>query len=247
LVRAACELARGRVPVLVNVTANAMPDVFTLAEAAAKYGAKAGVLAPPFYYSLSQNQLSGYFERVIPRLPQPVYLYNFPQVFKTPIGLETLERVSGLPQVLGLKDSSGDMDYFATVRRRFPAGGGFGLYCGPDRCLRDALRLGADGGVSGGANLFPRLYTRLFHAHTQGDNAAADALQAVVDEWVHTIYTVGERGTGTIQSIKYALAELGVCRSVTAEPLGPMPQEQIDRIAASARAIEGRLAGGAEP
>ena len=243
LVRAACDLARGRVPVLVNLTATAISEVFALAEAAAECGAQAAVLAPPFYYPLSQGELSGYFERIVPRLPQPVYLYNYPQIFKVPIGIETLERVSAMPRVLGLKDSSGDMEYFAAVRRRFPAGAGFGLYCGPDRCLSEALRLGADGGVSGGANLFPRLYADLFEAHRHGDNGTVDARQSVVDELVRTIYGVGEPGTGTIQGIKCALAELGICSAITAEPLGPVPREQVARIASAARSLEARLVG----
>ncbi|MGP8245580.1 MAG: dihydrodipicolinate synthase family protein [Bryobacteraceae bacterium] len=243
LVRAACGFCRSRVPVLVNLTATAAPEVFALAETAARCGAQAAVLAPPFYYPLSQDELSGYFERIIPRLPLPVYLYNYPQIFKVPIGIETLARVSALPQVLGMKDSSGDMQYFAAVRRRFPAGAGFGLYCGPDRRLSEALRLGAEGGVSGGANLFPRLYADLFGAHRRGDAAAVDALQLLVDEVVSNIHEFGH--AGAIRAIKCALAALGVSSGVTAEPLGPLPGGVRARIAANARALEARLAGGA--
>jgi dihydrodipicolinate synthase/N-acetylneuraminate lyase len=240
LVRAACHLARGRVPVLVNLTATAVSEVFALAEVAARWGAQAAVLAPPFYYPLSQDELSTYFERVIPRLPLPVYLYNYPQMFKVPIGIETLERVSALPHVLGMKDSSGDMKYFAAIRRRFPASAGFRLYCGPDRRLSEALRLGADGGVSGGANLFPRLYADLFGAHQRGDTASVDALQALVDELVRGIHEAGQ--AGSIRGIKCALAALGVLSGVTAEPLGPMRDDERARIAANARSLEARLA-----
>lgn len=244
LTRLVCRLAARRAPILVNVTATAISEVLDLADCAAQAGADALVVAPPFYFPLTQDELLAYFERLIPRLPLPVYLYNYPQLFKVPIGLDTLRRMRLLPAVLGLKDSSGDMEYFASVRRLFPAGSGFGLYCGPEEQLSRALELGGDGGVCGGANLYPRLYVELFEAHQRGDREAVLALQEIIMEVSRSIYGVSGGYAGVVRGIKCALAELGISSGVTAEPLGPLSPELSAQIAASARNLEQRLLAG---
>jgi 4-hydroxy-tetrahydrodipicolinate synthase len=241
VVRRACELAAGRAPVLVNVTSTSAHEVRELAECAASAGADAVVLAPPFYFPLTQDELCGYFERTIPKLPLPVYLYNFPQLVKVQLGLETLKRLRGLPGLLGLKDSSGDMLYWGDVRKLFPFGSGFGLYCGPEECLVEALRLGADGGISGGANLFPALYTSLYDAHRRGDEAEVAILHELVREVSESLYAVSGGYAGALRGIKCALAALGISNGRTAEPLGPLTEEVRLRIEASARGLESRM------
>jgi len=240
-IRLVCRMAARRLPVLVNVTVTAVSEVLNLADYAAHAGAAAIVLGPPFYFPLTQEELASCFERLIPRLPLPVYLYNYPQVFKASFGLETLVRLRQFPEVLGLKDSSGDMEYFSAVRHLFPAGSGFGLYCGPEEQLAEALQLGADGGVCGGANLFPSLYTGLFEAHARGDERAIRELHETIMEVSRSIYGVSGGYAGTVRGIKCALAALGVSSGATAEPLGPLSPELSARIAASARTLEARL------
>ncbi len=241
LTRRVCALADGRVAVVVNVTATAAADVQTLAECAAKAGAAALVLGPPFYFPLTQAELAGYFQRMVPSLALPVYLYNYPSLFKTAIELETLNALRGLRRLAGLKDSSGDLEYFKRVRAAFPGGSGFGLYCGPDELLMETLDLGADGGVSGGANLFPELYAALFQAHQRGDRRALLESHQMVLEICRGIYAPAGGSAGAVRGLKYALAELGISNGVTAEPLGPIATDLVARIAANVRALEKRL------
>jgi 4-hydroxy-tetrahydrodipicolinate synthase len=234
-------LAGQRARILVNVTSTSVEETFALADCAAQAGAIALVLAPPFYFSLTEDELTGYFERVIPKLPLPVYLYNYPLVFKSQVGLAMLGRLRGLPGLLGLKDSSGDLEYFAAARRQFPKGSGFGLYCGPEELLAEALALGADGGVSGGANLFPSLYVGLYQAFLRGDAATVAILRESILEVSRSLYGVAGGYAGSIRGIKCGLEALGVCRATTAEPLGPMPVELSERIAQSAKHLDAKL------
>ena len=86
-----------------------------MAEYAAKAGASALVLSPPYYFNLSQSAFRGYLERIVPLLPLPVDLYNIPSLTKLMIAPETVLAAAQMPNVYGLKDSSGDVNYFAST------------------------------------------------------------------------------------------------------------------------------------
>src|SRR4029078_2115168 len=84
-----------------------------------------------------------------------------------------------------------------------------------------ALRLGAHGGVSGGANVFPRLFVALYEALQRGDQNSASDLHEDVMQIHHLIYSVGLGDAATLKSIKCALSYLGICQDFVAPPLQP--------------------------
>ncbi len=106
----ACATIGQRVPLLVGITDTAFAATLQLAEYAAKAGAAALVLSPPYYFNLSQSAFLGYLERLVPLLPLPVYLYNIPSLTKLMITPETVRVAAQMPAVYGLKDSSGNAD-----------------------------------------------------------------------------------------------------------------------------------------
>src|SRR5438309_1776409 len=83
--------------------------------------------------------------------------------------------------VAGVKDSSGDLGYFQRVVAAVSYRADFGVFCGPEELVATALTLGARGGVTGGANLFPRLYVDLYNAFVRGDGERVARLQPIVD------------------------------------------------------------------
>ena len=112
----ACTTVAQRVPLLVGITDTSFMESLHLAEYAAKAGVSALVLSPPYYFNLSQSAFLGYLERLVPQLPLPVFLYNIPGLTKLMIAPETVRAASQMPNVFGLKDSSGSRDYFAKVQ-----------------------------------------------------------------------------------------------------------------------------------
>src|SRR5208283_4083308 len=124
-----------RVPVLVNITDTAMPESLAFAAHAAKSGASGLVLSPPFYFALTQCELLHYLERIAPDLPLPTYLYNFPAMTKNPYAPETVAAAASLPNLCGIKDSSGDMTYFAELIRVLADHPDFAVFCGPEEIL----------------------------------------------------------------------------------------------------------------
>jgi 4-hydroxy-tetrahydrodipicolinate synthase len=206
------------VPVLVGVTDTSFVESANLARHAADAGADAVVLAPPYYLPEAQPELQEYFDHLVPELPLPLYLYNMPPLTKVVIEPETVRRAMDNPRILGLKDSSGDLHYFKTAAALLPFRPDWSLFIGPEEKLFDSLELGGHGGVNGGANVFPKLYVRLFEAYRAGDLPRARELQAQVLRVSSSLYHIGKHASAVIKGIKCALACLGVCNDFMAEP-----------------------------
>ena len=213
-----CKQVNDRVPVLVGITDTAFVESVHIARSAAESGASAVVLAPPYYLPEAQPELQEYIEHLVPELSLPLFLYNMPALTKVHFELDTIRRAMDEPRIIGFKDSSGDLDYFknvaALVRRRPD----WSLFIGPEEKLFDSLQLGGHGGVSGGANLFPKLYVRLAEAHQAGDLARARELQLQVQRVSDAFYRIGKYSSSIIKGIKCALSCLGVCDDFMAEP-----------------------------
>jgi dihydrodipicolinate synthase/N-acetylneuraminate lyase len=218
LIDRVCNQVRERVPVLVGITDTSFVESVHVAHAAANAGASAVVLAPPYYLPEAQPELQEYLDHLVPELPLPLYLYNMPALTKVHFELDTLRRALSAPKIIGFKDSSGDLDYFKGAAALIKQRPDWSLLIGPEEKLFDALQLGGHGGVSGGANLFPKLYVRLVEAHRDGDLARARELQLQIQRVSDAIYRVGKYSSSIIKGIKCALACMGVCDDFMAEP-----------------------------
>ena len=232
LIDRVCEQVAGRVPVLVGVSDTSLVESLNLADYAADAGAQAVVLAPPYYYPAGQAELFQYVEQIAAELPLPVFLYNLPSHTKLSFEPETVRRLMEIPNVVGLKDSSADMIYFHKVRRLCQQRADWSLLIGPEELLAEAVLLGAHGGVSGGANLCPRLYVELYQAAARGDTARGAELHAKVIEISQTIYRVADHGAAVTAGLKCALSCLEICNDFMAEPfhrLGDAQRELIQK------------------
>jgi 4-hydroxy-tetrahydrodipicolinate synthase len=237
LIERACELVGGRVPVLVGITDTSFVESVELAEHAAEAGAAAVVAAPPYYFLAGQAELAGYVERLTEALPLPLFLYNIPSHTKVGFEPETVARLLHHPRVVGLKDSSAQMLYFHKVRQLTLARPDFSLLIGPEELLADAVLLGAHGGVCGGSNLAPGLYVSLYEAARRGDLERVRELQARVLRLSSTIYAVGAAPSGYLRGVKCALACLGICGDVLAEPFRPLGPAERERMAGHVREL----------
>src|SRR3954468_16378076 len=169
VVERACAQVGGRVPVLVGITDTSFAESIEMAEHAADAGAGAVVLAPPYYFPAGQPELAEYVESIAAALPLPLHLYNMPSHTKLAFEPDTIARALQIPNIVGLKDSSGQLVYFHKVQSLAAARPDFALLMGPEELLAESVLLGAHGGVCGGANLAPRLYVDLYQAARRGD------------------------------------------------------------------------------
>jgi 2-dehydro-3-deoxy-D-pentonate aldolase len=236
LVDLVVELVEGRIPILVGVSDTALVESLAAAEHAARAGADAIVATTPYYLPLEQPELLDYFRSLHDESPLPLYLYNMPGLTKTWISLDVIGAAMELPNVVGLKDSSGDLAYFAEVAGQLGRRPDWSLLIGPEMLMVDAIARGGHGCVGGGANVHPQLFVRLFEAVVRGDPSKADRLQEEVTQ-LSVLYDDGLYGASAVRGIKCALSLLGLCHEQMAAPFRPVLDEQRALIAESLRKL----------
>ncbi|MDD4891237.1 MAG: dihydrodipicolinate synthase family protein [Phycisphaerae bacterium] len=217
LVERVCRQVGNRVPVLVGVTDTAFVESVNVARRAADAGAAVVVLSTPYYFPAGQPELLEYIRHLAPQLPLPLFLYNMPSYTKLFFDPETVRAAAELPNVVGLKDSSGHMGYFHQLIELFRDRPNFSLFVGPEALLVESVLLGGHGGVCGGANLCPRLYVDAFAAASAGDLPRARELHRQIIA-VGELYNVGRFGSSYLKGLKCALSVLGLCDDFLAEP-----------------------------
>jgi dihydrodipicolinate synthase/N-acetylneuraminate lyase len=214
----ACKLVNGRRPVLIGITDTSLEEAAALGRFAADAGAQAVVTSAPYYFPLGQPELIDFVERLLPELALPVYLYNMPQMTKVGFAPETFQRLAQHERIIGLKDSSGDLNYFkqlvGVVRARFD----WRLFIGPEHLMAESIRLGGHGGVNGGAMIEPALFVKAYEAAKRGDLTQLAPLQQRILK-LGQIYSIGQHASSVIKGIKCSLSLMGLCSGVMADPL----------------------------
>ena len=227
LIERVCAQVGTRVPVLVGITDSAYAESLHLAEFAAKSGAAAVVAAPPFYFQIGQSDILRLIESLAKESALPLYLYNQPELTKISFQPETVARAAEIPNVWGLKDSSGHMSYLkevlSLVGKAHPE---FSILVGPEHLLAEALLCGAHGGVPGGANIYPTLPVRLYQAFLDGRYDEMQELQAQMVRIGDPIWNASETEPGYLRRLKCALSVLGLCSGVPTWPYQQSTQDE---------------------
>src|SRR6185369_2010553 len=125
----------------------------------------------------------------------PLFLYNMPTHTKTFFETDTVRRGMEIPNIIGIKDSSGNMLYYHQLVRLLAQRPEWSLLMGPEELLGESVLLGGHGGVCGGANLCPRLYVDLYEAALARDVARVADLHSRVMEISSSLYRVGRHSS----------------------------------------------------
>lgn len=240
LITRVCRLVRDRVPVLVGITDTAFVESVALARYAAEAGSAAVVLSTPYYFPAGQTELLAYTQNIVGQLPLPLVLYNMPSLTKVWFEIETLQKLTTLKQIVGIKDSSGDLDYFSrlmSLRRERPD---WSIMIGPEALLPEAMRLGGDGGVAGGANVFPSLFVACYQAAVAANAARVAELSTLINE-LQAIYDIGKYASRYIKATKCAASLLGLCDDFMAEPFHRFRSPQRERVSEIIEALKPRI------
>jgi 4-hydroxy-tetrahydrodipicolinate synthase len=211
---AVVKAANGRVPVICGVAQSQLSSARAEVEAAAKLGADAALVAPPFYYPIDQAGVLAFYRQVAERAAVPVLVYNIPQFTKVVIEPATLATLAREGTIHGVKDSSRDFEYFEGVcvaTRDIPA---FRVFTGSDTMLLASLAMGGAGTICGAANIAPHWVVRIFDEFQRGDLEAARSSQDQLYELVMAL-----RAGVFPSAIKAALHMLGICEPWTAPPV----------------------------
>lgn len=235
LVGRVVRLVAGRVPVLVGISDASLAESVALASCAADSGADAVVAAPPYYFPAGQEPLVRWGQELAGRVPLPLLLYNMPEMTKHVLEADTIRRLADCPNIVGVKDSGGDLGYFADVVRVAQAvRPEWSLFVGPELLLPEACGLGGHGAIPGGANVMPRLFTDLYAAVRAGDATRVESLLGQARQ-LAKLYDVGQMPGRIVVSIKTALAAMGICHDAVAssfERFGAEQRRQVSDILA---------------
>ncbi|WP_402464031.1 dihydrodipicolinate synthase family protein [Isoptericola aurantiacus] len=151
------------------------------AERAARAGADLVAVTTPYYYPVDEASIRRHYLEIAERSEVPVALYNIPVNTHTPLTRDLVARLADHPNIVAIKDSGGDRDFFSWLLEQKDAHGLAVLQGTDEANATDYWSAGADGYVSGLENVVPGAMNALAAAVRTGDGAAAAAAQAQLD------------------------------------------------------------------
>ncbi len=195
--------------------------------AAAAAGADAVLVRPPGYFAsaLTEAALVAYYRGVADACPVPVLLYNIPKYTHVAIGPAVLGRLAAHPNIVGVKDSSGDLKNVSAYRATVPD---WSVFVGSGSLLYAALELGCDGGILALACFAARRCADVYAAFRAGDRARAEALQQPLIPLNKAI--VSELGAAGVKAAMDAVGLAGGPVRAPLPALAPADRERVARL-----------------
>jgi len=206
--------AAGRLPVIAGAGSNSTAEAIELTQHAKAVGADAVLIATGYYNRPSQEGLYRHFAAVNDAVDIPIVVYNVPSRTIVDIGNDTLARLSKLPNILGIKDATGDV---ARVSQQMKVCGlDWVLLSGDDPTALGYIAHGGHGCISVTANVAPEACAAFFNAVLAGDYETARSWQAKLINLHKALFLEPSPGPA-----KFALAHLGLCSEETRLPITP--------------------------
>ena len=226
LIRIAVDAVKGSVPIIVGAGSNSTKSAVGYTQRAKDLGADAALVVTPYYNKPNDEGIFLHFEAVA-KVGIPVIIYNIGSRTGKNISASLMDRLSRIPGIAGVKESSGDINQMGDIindvagKRKAEggafAGGTFAVLSGDDALTLPLIALGGDGVVSVVSNLVPGKVAALAHAALDGDFEKARRLHGELLPFVKAAFVE----TNPIP-IKAALAMAGLPSGPTRLPLGPL-------------------------
>lgn len=158
---------RGRVPVYAGTGAVTTRDAVALTKMAEEAGVSAVSVLTPYFIRPNEEELFDHYSAIAKATRLPVLLYNNPQRTGVNISAEFVTRASKIENVVGIKDSSGDVTLTSEYIRR--TGDQFSVLAGRDTLIYGTLCYGGKGAIAATANVAPRVVVEIYEAFQAGD------------------------------------------------------------------------------
>jgi 1-pyrroline-4-hydroxy-2-carboxylate deaminase len=198
----ALEVTGDKAPVIVGVSEFTTATAVAFVRDAERIGASGFMVLPGMVYVPTSRELEYHFRAVAEATTLPIMLYNNPPSYRVNIDLETLARLSNVPNIVAIKESAPDPRRFTDLINAF--GDRFTLFAGLDDIALEGLTLGAKGWVSGLTNAFPAESLALYNAIQAGDLERARRIYRWFMPLLHL-----DAEHDLVQSIKLAEAVMG--------------------------------------
>jgi 4-hydroxy-tetrahydrodipicolinate synthase len=214
IVELCVEVVAGRARVIAGAGANDTAKAIELVRHAKTVGADAALVVTPYYNRPNQEGLYRHFAAINDAVQLPVLLYNVPGRTGVDLSNDTVARLSALPNIVGIKDATGDLARASMMKLEVP--NDFALISGDDPTFLGYVAHGGHGVISVTANVAPQAMVALWRAASTGDYEGARYWQDRLIR-LHKGLFLDSSPAPT----KYALARLGLCREELRLPLTP--------------------------
>jgi 4-hydroxy-2-oxoglutarate aldolase len=207
-------------------------ETIRLTRRAAELGADCALVLTPAYYKgqMTEEALEAHYQKVAEASPMPILLYNVPQFTGINMTPGLVARLAGHANIVGLKDSSGNIAQLTEIIRL--RGPGFAVFVGSAPVFYPALCVGAQGGILAVANVVPELCVDIQRRQAGGDHAGALALQQALNPLAALVTS----GLG-VGGLKLAMDQRGFRGGQVRSPL-TMPTQAAGRLAAELGKLE---------
>lgn len=218
LMRTAVDHVAKRIPVIAGTGANSTREAIDLSIYAKNAGVDACLSVAPYYNKPTQEGLYQHFKAIAEAVDIPHILYNVPGRTVADIHNDTALRLAQIPNIIGIKDATGDIGRGSDLLLRAPSG--FSIYSGDDVSALAFLLLGGHGVISVTANVAPRIMHDMCIAAFSGDLNTARTLNNKLLR-LHVDLFVEANPI----PVKWAVAQMGLIGSGIRLPLTPLSNQ----------------------
>jgi 4-hydroxy-tetrahydrodipicolinate synthase len=237
LIRLAVAHSRGRIPIIAGTGGNSTSEAIELTQSAKNAGADACLSVVPYYNKPTQEGLYRHFRTIAETVNIPMIVYNVPGRTVADLGNDTMLRLAQIPNIVGIKDATANIERGSDLLRRVPKG--FAVYSGDDATGLALMLLGGKGIISVTANVAPRLMHEMCSAALAADLARArDANFRLLG--LHTKLFLEANPI----PVKWAVAQMGLIGMGIRLPLTPLSPQHHEVVRDAMRQAEVTPAAG---
>jgi 4-hydroxy-tetrahydrodipicolinate synthase len=223
VVRFTVEHVRGRVPVIAGSGSNSTSEALGLTERVKAAGADACLMITPYYNKPTQEGLYRHFSSIAEKVDIPIILYNVPGRTGVNMLPETVARLARVPNIVGLKDATGDLKQASYTFQMVPDD--FVILSGEDALVFPLLAIGGRGVISVVSNVAPAEMSEMCRCYLEGDVDGARSLHHRLLPLCDAMFTE----TNPIP-VKGALAMMGRMKADVRLPLVPLSEKGSARV-----------------
>ena len=177
--RRTVEMVKGRIPVIAGTGANSTSEAIELTRCAQQGGADACLLVTPYYNKPTQQGLYLHHKKIAESVDIPQILYNVPGRTACDMHSVTVNKLSAVDNIIGLKDATGDLNRLAELQALLGGADGdtdFEIYSGDDATGTEFLLRGGHGVISVTTNIAPKAMAAMCEAALAGDRVLAESI-----------------------------------------------------------------------
>lgn len=224
VIRIVVDETKGRVPVYVGTGCPGTKATIALSLKAKELGADVLSIISPYFAAISQKEIIEHYKAVAQAVDMPIVMYNMPARTGNNIEPATVAELAKMPNIVGIKDSSGNWDnlkaYIDATRDM-----DFSVLSGSDSLILPALQEGGTGGITAVANIYPETMVSIYQKFNTGDMAGAEVAQASIAD-IRACFKFGNPNTVTKKATNLVGNPVGPCRA----PFNYLSEEAVEKI-----------------